>query len=383
MTRLPELEGVEHPPVVLADLLGVEPGSDVAGLVASPENLLEHIRSLACGAMTDELTDRFNIGGEEYRVSKGDEHFSSTPGKLDGVIRENTPQFFGFRLYQKVPDRKDDYSPILLVQNGGVRAPLLEINPNTGHITNGDSISFVESVDDLDDYLAIVGSIVVDSRKKAQSEAEWKQAHRRSIRHKLYAVAAAATILFVGVKEGPSAYDALQQWNQDRIEADARQAAEERAQEDQAREAREAIVRDFDSTHNIQDAPAFAVDSAGIAVASDQFDGESVPDFDDPDISSSLARDASHPREVELDTGDDVCMTVEKVPIRAGDTVVAVHNGGTRSAYTVFASAGRNVLEICDQGEVGSGSDLSGADAEQIVFQVLRPTPDGDNNRPR
>lgn len=373
-----QLGTFEHEPVDLADLLGVDQ-SEVGELVASPENLLAQIKTIAAGAMTDRLTDECVIDGQKYRVSKGDEHFPNTPGKLDQIIKENNPQFFGFRLYQKIPKSKGDYSSIILVQNGAVSAPLLHINPITGHITDNSGMEFVEGVQELGDYLSIIGSISIDSENRARQEESQKHFRRRKVRNRLIGAGLTAGLIFGTLKGGPIVIDSYQDWNQDRLEEEARREAEERAEEQAAREARDESIREFDSSNDIEGAPAFPVDSVGVAVPSDQFMDQTVPSFEDEIASEDVAHDITHPREIDLEFNENGdCTTIEDVPLRPDRAFEAIHNGGNRRVIAFLPSSTENSLQVCDLGTVGDGSDLSGSEADTIVIQVRPLT---SNNR--
>lgn len=367
-----EGRGSQQAPPSLEKLLGVPEDSVISKLVLSEENINGNLRVLVESTMADDLVSIQEIDGRKFKVSKGSEHFSDMSGLLDEAFKSGNQQFFGFRLYQEIQKDGDRYTPMLLVQNGNVDSPIAAINPGTGHITEGNGIYFIDDQEKVRKCLEIVGAIKLDSVERAEIDEELNRDRRKNVYRKTRRGVVFAALLGAAALFGPDFVEDRQAQYQDYMDDRAQRQEEEREREEAQRQEREEAVREFDSSNNIGGVPEFLSGTAGIATASDQFEGQNVPNFEDEDISEDLAHDTSNPREVELDFGDDDsgCFTLDDVSIRTSDSISAIHNGGERRLYEIFASPADDSLQICENGTIGDGNDSSGAAGDRMIFQV-------------
>lgn len=360
-------------PRPLAQIMGIPESAPVADLIGV-DQIQYQLKEIGKGILSDELSDIQEIEGVKYRVSKGNEHFSEHTGLLD---ESSDAAVNGFRLMQRYRRRDQQLSPFLLVMNGAVDAPVCTINAVNGQTFKvGDPFLDMDDPELLSNVAGILQSIRADSEYHAEMDEQAEQSNRERIRKMLVKGVLGGLITATLVWQAPQAYHGIvDRWEEMEAEraaeqAEARQAARE------ARAEREAEVMEFDMSFDIEGVTApLAVESLGLATASDQFEGINVPDFARDDISRDLAYDITEgPREVHLEENE--CTTVEGVPIDEGDFLDVIHDGGDGRLITIETSGTGDTLRVCDSGSFDRGGDNTVSEpAESIFIQQAQSQP--------
>ncbi len=355
----------EAPAPTAEQLFGVPDGAEE--LVPHIDRVDKHhreIANLALDTLSGELFDIEEIDGVKYRVSKGNEHFVDEVGIIDDAYRDK-PQVLGFRLMQVYRRRDQQLKPILLVQNGNLAEPVINISPISRKVYVDEGIYEVEELPALRRFLGIVGSIKADSIERAEKDAEQREERSRTRRRRLISYVAglaAAATLAAGIPSGV-------EWWQEREVAQQEAQAIEDAQDAEELAEREEGVRSFDEQFSIVDVYTVPAGEPGLAEASDQFVDLNVPDYEAEDISEDLAHDIDGPREVELDFNNESIQEVE-LEIRADDQFRVIHDGGGNYLYNFVFDAEEDLLIIEDNGRINSdAANASDAAADHIVIE--------------